>query len=210
MTLVAQLESPAKLECQLPGNQMVGEVIVGKWLHYGVTYMKSRQDRVYKVGMNDTLHLTINSQQTFISLRYISLNWSANFELSLSNQKIGSRSTLSSPTSFKMVRGAEYDNGVPQSDNAIEAGATKAHGTGATVRCNDPNFTTLNAQNTNIITIQDAPIERVNKVAPMPEETGSQREVYSGAGSAGSNSGKGGHEPKTLGENKGRGAKGMK
>lgn len=109
-----------------------------------------------------------------------------------------------------MVRGAEYDNGVPQSDNAIEAGATKAHGTGATVRCNDPNFTTLNAQNTNIITIQDAPIERVNKVAPMPEETGSQREVYSGAGSAGSNSGKGGHEPKTLGENKGRGAKGVK
>jgi hypothetical protein len=33
-----------------------------------------------------------------------------------------------------MVRGADYDNGVPQSDNAIEAGATKAHGTGATVR----------------------------------------------------------------------------
>ncbi|GLI75231.1 hypothetical protein PoHVEF18_003484 [Penicillium ochrochloron] len=86
-----------------------------------------------------------------------------------------------------MVRGAEYDNGVPQSDNAIEAGATKAHGTGTT----------------------DAPINRVNKVAPMPEETGSQREVYSGMGGAGSNSGKGGHEPKTLGENKGRGAQGV-
>ncbi|KAJ5907163.1 uncharacterized protein N7473_004079 [Penicillium subrubescens] len=87
-----------------------------------------------------------------------------------------------------MVRGAEYDNGVPQSDNAIEAGATKAHGTGAT----------------------DAPIDRVNKVAPMPEETGSQREVYSGMGAPGSNSGKGGHEPKTLGGNKGLGAQGMK
>lgn len=33
-----------------------------------------------------------------------------------------------------MVRGAEFDNGVPQSDNAIEAGETKAHGVGATVR----------------------------------------------------------------------------
>jgi len=27
-----------------------------------------------------------------------------------------------------MVRGAQYDNGIPQSDNAIEAGETKAHG----------------------------------------------------------------------------------
>lgn len=32
-----------------------------------------------------------------------------------------------------MVRGAEFDNGVPQSDNAIEAGETKAHGVGNTV-----------------------------------------------------------------------------
>ncbi|KAJ5908647.1 hypothetical protein N7495_001329 [Penicillium taxi] len=84
-----------------------------------------------------------------------------------------------------MVRGAEYDNGVPQSDNAIDAGTTKVHGTGAT----------------------DAPLSR--KVAPLPEETGSQRDVYSGTGGAGSNSGKGGHEPKTLGENKGRGAQGV-
>lgn len=35
-----------------------------------------------------------------------------------------------------MVRGAEFDNGVPQSDNAIEAGETKAHGVSATVRSN--------------------------------------------------------------------------
>lgn len=107
-----------------------------------------------------------------------------------------------------MVRGAEYDNGVPQSDNAIEAGATKAHGTGATVRYNKPNRQ-HNFKCINPIIVQDAPIERVNKVAPMPEETGSSREVYSGMGGAGSNSGKGGHEPKTLGENKGRGAQGV-
>lgn len=29
-----------------------------------------------------------------------------------------------------MVRGAEYDNGVPQSDNPIENGPNKAHGVG--------------------------------------------------------------------------------
>lgn len=32
-----------------------------------------------------------------------------------------------------MVRGAEYDNGIPQSDNPIENGPNKAHGVGATV-----------------------------------------------------------------------------
>ncbi|KAJ5831809.1 hypothetical protein N7474_000120 [Penicillium riverlandense] len=86
-----------------------------------------------------------------------------------------------------MPRGAEYDNGIPQSDNAIEAGETKAHGTGN----------------------KDAELNRTQKVAPMPEETGSHREVFPGQGSAGPNqsgSGKGGHEPKTLGENKGLGS----
>lgn len=33
-----------------------------------------------------------------------------------------------------MVRGAEFDNKIPQSDNAIEAGETKAHGVGNEVR----------------------------------------------------------------------------
>lgn len=28
-----------------------------------------------------------------------------------------------------MPRGADYDNGIPQSDNAIEAGPDKVHGT---------------------------------------------------------------------------------
>ncbi|KAJ5621028.1 hypothetical protein N7510_005012 [Penicillium lagena] len=89
-----------------------------------------------------------------------------------------------------MPRGAEFDNGVPQSDNAIEAGVTKAHGTDN----------------------KDAELNRVHKVAPMPEETGSNREVFPGQASAGptkSGSGKGGHEPKTLGENKGVGAQGV-
>lgn len=40
----------------------------------------------------------------------------------------------------------------------------------------------------------------------MPAETGSDREVYSGTGAPGHSSGKGGHEPKTLGEKKGLGA----
>lgn len=47
----------------------------------------------------------------------------------------------------------------------------------------------------------------------MPEETGSQREVFGGQASGGyantSGSGKGGHEPKSLGENKGHGAQGV-
>jgi hypothetical protein len=36
-----------------------------------------------------------------------------------------------------MPRGAEYDNGIPQSDNAIEAGENKAHGTNP-VRTHSP------------------------------------------------------------------------
>ena len=33
-----------------------------------------------------------------------------------------------------MPRGAEYDDGIPHSDNAIEAGETKIHGTNPDVR----------------------------------------------------------------------------
>jgi len=40
----------------------------------------------------------------------------------------------------------------------------------------------------------------------MPSETGSNREVYSGAGTPGHSSGKGGHDPKTLGDKKGLGS----
>ncbi|GAD92033.1 hypothetical protein NFIA_039580 [Paecilomyces variotii No. 5] len=85
-----------------------------------------------------------------------------------------------------MPRGADYDNGIPQSDNAIEQKPDAAHGTGSG---NDY-------------------ISRANKPAAFPDgdfEDG----VHSGGGSRGvppSGSGKGGHEPKTLGERKGLGA----
>ncbi|PYH46276.1 uncharacterized protein BP01DRAFT_355915 [Aspergillus saccharolyticus JOP 1030-1] len=83
-----------------------------------------------------------------------------------------------------MPRGAEYDDGVPHSDNAIEAGQTKAHGTGSD---ND----TLN---------------RAQRTAPLPEAAQSSGGTYSIQGGAGHSSGKGGHEPKTLGDKKGLGA----
>lgn len=99
-----------------------------------------------------------------------------------------------------MPRGAEYDNGIPQSDNAIENGPNKAHGVGADVRPTLPN----SSRNPYLTPQQNGPLDR--KVAPMPEETGSDRDVYSGTGAPGHSSGKGGHEPKTLGEKKGLGS----
>ncbi|PCH08080.1 Hypothetical protein PENO1_002740 [Penicillium occitanis (nom. inval.)] len=78
-----------------------------------------------------------------------------------------------------MPRGAEFDNGVPQSDNAIETGPNKAHGTNP-----------------------GSDIDRSNKAASLPETMG-ENNLASGGGSAGpraTGSGKGGHEPKTLGE----------
>ncbi|QKX63658.1 uncharacterized protein TRUGW13939_10829 [Talaromyces rugulosus] len=81
-----------------------------------------------------------------------------------------------------MPRGAEYDNGVPQSDNAIENGPNKAHGTNP-----------------------GSDIDRSYKAANLPETTGGNN-LASGGGSSGprvSGSGKGGHDPKTLGEKKG-------
>ncbi|RJE24324.1 hypothetical protein PHISCL_03329 [Aspergillus sclerotialis] len=87
-----------------------------------------------------------------------------------------------------MPRGAEYDpnpntRGVPLSDNAIDPGKSEVHGSGAT----------------------DAELNRTHKAAPLPEQTG-RNELHSGQGATGSGSGKGGHEPKTTGENKGLGA----
>ncbi|KAH8430668.1 uncharacterized protein LDX57_008330 [Aspergillus melleus] len=89
-----------------------------------------------------------------------------------------------------MPRGAEYDNGVPQSDNAIENGPNKVHGVG-----ND-----------------NADLNRTHKVADLPVEGINANGLASGGGSSGptqSGSGKGGHDPKTLGENKGLGAQGV-
>ncbi|KAE8154210.1 hypothetical protein BDV25DRAFT_121653 [Aspergillus avenaceus] len=83
-----------------------------------------------------------------------------------------------------MPRGAEYDNNVVQSDNAIEAGPNKVHGTGGS---------------------ED--LKRVQRTAPLPDAAKSSGSNFiSGGGSEGHSSGKGGHEPKTLGENKGFGA----
>jgi len=83
-----------------------------------------------------------------------------------------------------MPRGAEYDDGVPQSDNAIEAGETLAHGTGP----------------------EDSQgVDRSNKAAPLPEGISEMTDATTSAGSAGHSSGKGGHEPHSLGEGKGMG-----
>ncbi|CAI7601439.1 unnamed protein product [Penicillium glandicola] len=62
-----------------------------------------------------------------------------------------------------MVRGAEYDNGVPQSDNPIENGPNKAHGTGK----------------------ESGELNRAHNTAPLPQQTGSGRDVYSGLPNAG-------------------------
>lgn len=57
---------------------------------------------------------------------------------------------------------------------------------------------------------QSADLSRSHKAAPMPEETGSGRDVFPSQPSGGyentPGSGKGGHEPKSTGEQKGHGA----
>ncbi|ERF71217.1 hypothetical protein EPUS_07900 [Endocarpon pusillum Z07020] len=91
-----------------------------------------------------------------------------------------------------MPRGADFDDGVPRSDNAIEPGHNVTHGAGSESTSEG--------------------VDRSNKAAPLPEGTSEMKDHhwYSGMGSRGhpeSGSGKGGHEPKTLGEQKGLGAK---
>ncbi|GMG46500.1 unnamed protein product [Aspergillus oryzae var. brunneus] len=84
-----------------------------------------------------------------------------------------------------MPRGAEYDDGVPHSDNAIPQGETNVHGAG----------------NSNV------QMGRVSRTAELPEAAKElSGNAVSFGGSAGHSSGKGGHEPKSLGENKGLGA----
>ncbi|KAJ5146455.1 uncharacterized protein N7515_001019 [Penicillium bovifimosum] len=84
-----------------------------------------------------------------------------------------------------MVRGAEYDNGVPQSDNPIDNGPNKAHGTG-----NEP-----------------ADLTRSHKAAPMPEETGSGRDVYPGLPTSGPDHPHGGAKPVVSLDEKNTGGK---
>lgn len=105
-----------------------------------------------------------------------------------------------------MPRGAEYANAPAQSDNAIEAGENKAHGTSG-VR--PPLLSPSPNKEPQLINAQNTGLNRVNKVADFPEGakgTGTASNPLSGQGSAGHDDGKGGHEPKTLGENKGLGA----
>ncbi|KAL4886006.1 hypothetical protein BJY04DRAFT_213546 [Aspergillus karnatakaensis] len=84
-----------------------------------------------------------------------------------------------------MPRGVEFAKDNQVSDNTFEAGTTQAIGT-------NPDVDHLN---------------RASRTAPMPEVTGNS-EPYSGQGQYKNpeGSGKGGHEPNTLGENKGLGA----
>ncbi|KAK5442008.1 hypothetical protein LTS15_011166 [Exophiala xenobiotica] len=86
-----------------------------------------------------------------------------------------------------MPRGAEYDNGVPQSDNAIGGEKEIVHG-------GDGKPTS------------QSEVAGAKKTAPLPEGLSEVNDgVHSGGGSRGNQegSGKGGHEPKTLGELKG-------
>ncbi|EAL86054.1 conserved hypothetical protein [Aspergillus fumigatus A1163] len=94
-----------------------------------------------------------------------------------------------------MPRGAEYDNGIPQSDNAIEAGETKVHGTNSAV-CPANHLQHPKHDNDHL--------DRVNRTADLPDVPAGG--MHSGGGAPGHSSGKGGHEPRTLGENKGLGA----
>ncbi|KAL4781077.1 hypothetical protein BJX76DRAFT_24963 [Aspergillus varians] len=84
-----------------------------------------------------------------------------------------------------MPRGVEYSKDNQVSDNPIEAGHDQVHGT-------NPEHDHIN---------------RVDRTAPLPEVSGSS-EPYIGQGAYKNpnGSGKGGHDPKTLGENKGLGA----
>jgi len=87
-----------------------------------------------------------------------------------------------------MPRGAEYDDGKPQSDNAIDAGEDKVHGGSKPTTEVEPSHT--------------------QKTAPLPEGMDEMNDrVLSGGAAPGHESGKGGHDPKTMGENIGRGDK---
>lgn len=109
-----------------------------------------------------------------------------------------------------MPRGAEYDNGVPQSDNAVEAGHNIVHGDGKVTQANMRNSTTVlpNIELTRRLQpTSESDVSRSHKTAPLPEGLKeSHDETHSGGGSRGlqghTGSGKGGHEPKSVGQHK--------
>lgn len=104
-----------------------------------------------------------------------------------------------------MPRGSEYADAPAQSDNAIDAGENKAHGVGVSIP--RPRYL-FPSRITNYIRQNDnAGLNRTERTAEFPEGAkGTGGKDLSGQGSTGHSSGKGGHEPKTLGENKGSGA----
>ena len=93
-----------------------------------------------------------------------------------------------------MPRGADYADEPPHSDNAVPETHNLTHGSGGN-------------------TTADAPLGKEQKTAPMPEGLSEVHDhVMSGGGSGVApgtieGSGKGGHEPKTLGEEKGLGGR---
>jgi hypothetical protein len=100
-----------------------------------------------------------------------------------------------------MPRGADYDDGVSRSDNAIDPNHNVMHGVG-------PNVSQDYLTCTSFLHAQLA--KMINKAAPLPEGMSEMDEHHrhSGMGTRGhpeSSSGKGGHEPKTLGEREGLG-----
>jgi len=85
-----------------------------------------------------------------------------------------------------MPRGADYDDGVPHSDNAIEAGEDKVHGAGKTT--------------------DEAEIGHAKKTAPLPDLSEVNDGTHSGAGAPGQQDGHGHDAPRTQGERKGMGS----
>jgi len=77
-----------------------------------------------------------------------------------------------------MPRGAEFDDGKPRSDNAIDAGETKVHGAGKTT--------------------DEVELDRVKKTAPLPDLSEVNDRVASGGAAPGHQDGHG-HAPKTQG-----------
>lgn len=111
-----------------------------------------------------------------------------------------------------MPRGAEFDHGVPQSDNPIEAREDLIHG-GSKVKPpqNPLRITRLIRDFSAVQPTSESSVAGAHKAAPLPEGLNEVPDgVHSGGGSRGvpgyTGSGKGGHEPKSLGENKGQGA----
>ncbi|KAK5310777.1 hypothetical protein LTR70_009235 [Exophiala xenobiotica] len=78
-----------------------------------------------------------------------------------------------------MPRGADYDDGKPQSDNAVEAGEDKVHGAGKTT--------------------DEAEVDRAKKTAPMPDLSEVNDRTASGGAALGHQDGHGHDELRPQG-----------